>query len=130
MGKHETDLTNECIGWLRHFPDVVVRKRHITVYGSGGDPDVYGCFNGWHFEVEIKIYPNVPTKRQEERLKEWDSAYALTGVAYSFEDFQRIFQPAITRMQNAGGTIPMKARRGIYADERVAVIRMAEERKK
>lgn len=31
---------------LKKFPGVVVRKRHGTVMGVAGDPDLYGTING------------------------------------------------------------------------------------
>jgi hypothetical protein len=75
---------------LRKFPGVVVvRKRHGTVMGVAGDPDLYGTIRGRHFEIEVKR-PNDPssqlTKLQTERLAEWALAGAITGVARSVEE--------------------------------------------
>lgn len=74
---------------LKRLPGVVVRKRHGTVMGLAGDPDLYGSINGRHFEIEVKR-PNDPssqlTKLQTERLLEWKVAGAITGVARSTDD--------------------------------------------
>jgi hypothetical protein len=78
---------------LKTYPAVVVRKRHGTVMGMAGDPDLYGSVRGRHFEIEVKR-PNCPssqlTKLQEQRLIEWQLAGAVTGVARSIEDARRI----------------------------------------
>ena len=69
---------------LKKFPGVVVRKRHGTVMGVAGDPDLYGTINGRHFEIEVKR-PNDPsaqlTELQTQRLLEWKTSGAITGVA-------------------------------------------------
>jgi rubrerythrin len=74
---------------LRKHPHAVVRKRHGTVMGLAGDPDLYGTINGRHFEIEVKR-PNDRssqlTKLQSQRLLEWKLAGAITGVARSVED--------------------------------------------
>ena len=74
---------------LKRLPGVVVRKRHGTVMGLAGDPDLYGSINGRHFEIEVKR-PNDPssqlTKLQTERVMEWKIAGAITGVARSTDD--------------------------------------------
>jgi len=78
---------------LKKIPGVVVRKRHGTVMGVAGDPDLYGTIRGRHFEIEVKR-PNDPssqlTKLQAERLLEWKTAGAIVGVARSVEDALQI----------------------------------------
>ena len=74
---------------LKSNPHVTVRKRHGTVMGVAGDPDLYGTINGRHFEIEVKR-PNDPssqlTELQTQRLLEWKLAGAITGVARSVEE--------------------------------------------
>jgi hypothetical protein len=71
---------------LKSNPRVVIRKRHGTAMGMGGDPDLYGTINGRHFEIEVKR-PNDSssqlTELQTQRLMEWKAAGAITGVARS-----------------------------------------------
>jgi len=74
---------------LKKLPGIVVRKRHGTVMGVAGDPDLYGTIKGRHFEIEVKR-PNDPssqlTRLQTERLAEWKLAGAISGVARSVDD--------------------------------------------
>ena len=74
---------------LNRLPGVVVRKRHGTVMGVAGDPDLYGTIKGRHFEIEVKR-PNDPasqlTKLQTERLLEWGRGGALAGVARNVDE--------------------------------------------
>ena len=75
---------------LRKYPGIVVRKRHGTVMGLAGDPDLYGAIRGHHFEIEVKR-PDAPcsqlTKLQTERLREWSiEGGAITGVARNIGD--------------------------------------------
>ena len=74
---------------VQRIPGVVVRKRHGTVMGVAGDPDLYGSINGRHFEIEVKR-PNDAssqlTKLQETRLLQWKGSRAITGVARCVDD--------------------------------------------
>ncbi len=74
---------------LKKLPHIVVRKRHGTVMGVAGDPDLYGTIGGRHFEIEVKR-PNDRssqlTKLQEMRLLEWKAGNAITGVARCVDD--------------------------------------------
>ncbi len=74
---------------LKKRPGVVVRKRHGTVMGIAGDPDLYGAIRGRHFELEVKR-PNDPssqaTELQTRRLLEWKLAGAVTGIVRSVEE--------------------------------------------
>ena len=85
----EKAVVHRIMGALRLVPGLVIRKRHGTVMGLAGDPDLYGTFRGAHFEFEVKR-PNDPashlTKLQEQRLGEWGRAGAIAGVVRSVED--------------------------------------------
>jgi len=74
---------------LKRLPGVVVRKRHGTVMGVAGDPDLYGTIKGRHFEIEVKR-PSDPSSQltdlQTQRLRDWKLAGALTGVARCVDD--------------------------------------------
>jgi len=66
----------------------VVRKRHGTAMGVAGDPDLYGSIRGRHFEIEVKRPDRSSelTELQRQRLREWELAGAIVGVARSVED--------------------------------------------
>jgi rubrerythrin len=85
----EKAVVYRIMGALRTVPGLVVRKRHGTVMGLAGDPDLYGAYRGAHFEFEVKR-PNEPasqvTKLQAERLAEWRRAGAVVGVVRCVED--------------------------------------------
>lgn len=85
----EKAVVTRIMAVLKKYPRVVVRKRHGTVMGVAGDPDLYGTIRGRHFEIEVKR-PNDPssqlTKLQAQRLLEWNSGGAITGVARSVDD--------------------------------------------
>ncbi len=75
---------------IRAIPGAVVRKRHGTAFGMAGDPDLYGCINGRHFEIEVKRPGERPTPLQEARITAWDAAGAMCGVAHSADEAMRI----------------------------------------
>lgn len=90
---------------LKARPGVVVRKRHGTAMGVAGDPDLYGTIAGKHFEIEVKR-PNdphsQPTELQHQRLREWEAAGAITGVARSVDDALVILGLAAERVSGTG----------------------------
>jgi hypothetical protein len=86
----ESTLTQAIIRALRSVPGIVVRKRHGSALGYAGEPDLYGCFRGRHFEIEVKRPGDRPTALQQARLKKWAATGALAGVAHSVEDALRI----------------------------------------
>jgi hypothetical protein len=85
----EKAVVQRIMAALRTVPGLVVRKRHGTVMGLAGDPDLYGSFRGAHFEFEVKR-PNDPSSQltalQGERLNEWRRAGAISGVVSSVQD--------------------------------------------
>ncbi len=88
----EKHVVSSIMQALRARPGVVVRKRHGTAMGVAGDPDLYGSLDGKHFEIEVKR-PDCSsqlTVLQQHRLREWEQAGAIAGVARSVEDALRI----------------------------------------
>jgi hypothetical protein len=82
----ESALVHTIIRALRNVPGLVVRKRHGTAWGFAGDPDLTGCYQGRHFELEVKTPAGSLTRLQEARLAEWSRAGAITAVVCSVED--------------------------------------------
>ena len=85
-GARESTITRNILRALRGVPGIVVRKRHGSVWATSGDPDLFGCYDGRHFEIEVKRPGAKPTPRQQQRLKEWALAGARVGVAHSVEE--------------------------------------------
>ena len=85
----EKNVVYRIMAALRTVPGLVVRKRHGTVMGLAGDPDLYGAYRGAHFEFEVKR-PNDPasrlTKLQAERIDEWKAGGSVVGVVRCVED--------------------------------------------
>ena len=86
----EKVIVSRIMSALKRVPGLVVRKRHGTVMGVAGDPDLYGSYRGRHFEIEVKR-PFDPksqlTKLQVQRQEEWRiNGNAIVGVARSPEE--------------------------------------------
>ncbi len=61
---------------------IYIRVTHGTAYAVAGDPDVYGCLNGWFFGIEVKNEAGRLTAIQRYRLKEIRAAGGrATGVS-------------------------------------------------
>lgn len=82
----EKHIVDSIVRYLRTVPGCAVRKRHGTVFGVAGDPDLYGTINGRHFELEVKRTGNPPTPLQERRIEEWRAAGAVVGIVHSVRE--------------------------------------------
>ena len=106
---------------LREQPGVVVRKRHGTAMGMAGDPDLYGSIRGRHFEIEVKRPDAVAelTELQRQRLREWEHAGAIVGVARSVEDALAILAdaPGMETAESQRRKMPARGSRKPNADE-------------
>jgi len=91
VGCRESALVAEILRALRALPGVIVRKRHGSVWGVAGDPDLYGSIHGRHFEIEVKRpAAGGPTPLQQARLRQWAASGARVGVARSVAEALRI----------------------------------------
>lgn len=72
--------------WSSACPGLQWRKRHGSPLGITGDPDLYGLFNGQHFEIELKRPGEQPTPLQSHRLIEWQKAGARVFVVHSLAE--------------------------------------------
>lgn len=85
----ETQLTKKILDYLNALPNCKATKRHTGWYGRVGEPDITGCKDGKHFEIEVKRPGEVPTAIQEKRLLEWDDAGALAFWTDSLLEVKR-----------------------------------------
>jgi len=83
--------------WLKSLPGCKVRKRRGGM-SNRGEPDLYGCIHGIHFEIEVKAPGNTPTKHQVARLEEWEATDAITGVSYCLDDTKTIILTGLLNM--------------------------------
>lgn len=86
----ESTLVRQIVTALRATPGVIVRKRHGSNWSIAGDPDLYGSYQGRHFEIEVKRRDGEVTDLQRARLRDWERTGALVGVARSVPDALRV----------------------------------------
>ena len=86
----EKTIVNSIMKYLHTVPGCLVRKRHGTVMGVAGDPDLYGSLRGVHFEMEVKQVGNDPTPIQIRRLEEWAAAGAIVGVVHNVQEVRGV----------------------------------------
>ena len=91
MGRKETAITKKILEWLNDLPRCYAIKRHVGAYGSAGQPDITGCIDGKHFEIEVKADTDA-TEIQLLTLQKWAHAGAIVAVVYNLEDVQQLFQ--------------------------------------
>lgn len=92
----ESDITQKIMHAVRAaYPRAIVRKRHGTVFGIAGDPDLYGSIDGRHFEIEVKQPGESPTLIQRKRLRDWSTAGAIVGVAASVDEALAILRTGL-----------------------------------
>ena len=75
-----------------NLPNAVVWKNHGNQYSVIGLPDIMCEKEGKIVCIEVKVPGNTPTKLQEITLKKLKEAGAITGIAYSIEDVQKILE--------------------------------------
>lgn len=92
MPKKRESLVHEAIlRWIKaHCPESEVEKRHGSMYTVYGDPDLTGCIQGYHVEIEVKKPGGELRKAQAIRLRKYLAAGAIAGVAESVEDAKDI----------------------------------------
>jgi len=79
----EAPVVKAIVARLKAEPQCMVRKRHGTAFCFAGDADLYGCFRGRHFEIEVKRPGCEPSDLQRARLADWRNSGALAGWATS-----------------------------------------------
>ena len=75
-----------------NLPNAVVWKNHGNQYSVIGLPDIMCVYEEKIICIEVKMPGNTPTKLQEITLKKLKEAGAITGIAYSIEDVQKILE--------------------------------------
>ena len=89
--------------------------------GVAGDPDLYGTIRGRHFEIEVKR-PDPSsrlTELQFQRLRQWEQAGAIVGVARSVEEALEILRggPNLETAESQCWKLPARGARKPSADE-------------
>jgi len=92
----ERQLQASVVRWLNEQPETLARVNGPGPAHVVGDPDVYGCTGGVMFQIELKVGKNKPTALQLQRLLDWETAGAVTGVCTSLREVKALFEKAIS----------------------------------
>ena len=87
----EQTLQTSILKWLNRQPGCIARNRHIGPMDTAGDPDITGCWNGYHLEIEVKLPGKKPRPLQVKRLAEWRDAGAIAFTATALCEVEREF---------------------------------------
>ena len=91
MAQPETGLQTACQALLREsLPKLEVTKFHGNEFTRSGEPDLFGCYCGRMFAVEIKMPGNTATAIQRSRLRAWARSGAIVGIARTPDECLRI----------------------------------------
>lgn len=88
----EASRSAAIIKYLNALPRCKAVKRHQTGWNKKGEPDISGCINGRHFELETKRPKKKPTILQQQRIREWLEAGAIAGRVESVTDTKALFR--------------------------------------
>jgi hypothetical protein len=84
----ESALTASILRRLAREPECYAVKRHGSAWGRRGEPDVYGCYRGRAFVLEVKAPGRAGTLTvlQGRALAAWRAAGAISAVVESVEE--------------------------------------------
>lgn len=92
----ESDLITKCKKYCTDLRKQGIPIKFLKLHGSQfsetGTPDIHVTFEGRSFWIEAKIDDEKPSDIQEQRLIEWGSAGAVTGVVWTLADFIQILR--------------------------------------
>jgi len=77
--------------YLNAVPGCIAEPRTQTGYGKKGGADIFGCYNGRHFELEVKQPGAKMTLLQKQWLQRWHQVGAIAGCVYDVETTRDIF---------------------------------------
>lgn len=67
----ESAKQKKILDWLNNIPGCKAVPTTQGMYGRKGEPDIYGCFRGQCFVIEVKVPGKEPTALQYKKLAEW-----------------------------------------------------------
>ena|SRR6056297_145631 len=89
----EKSVQNRIMRYLNSLPKCRVRCRKGGPENAG-EPDIYGCINGQHFEIEVKAPGGRLRKLQKEKLKRWEETGCLTLTTSDPSEVEAIITPS------------------------------------
>ena len=78
----ESTITKKTLSILNSIQGCLAKKRHASNFGES-DVDIYGCYNGQAFFIEMKRPGEEPSERQKKFIRDWLAVGAISGVATS-----------------------------------------------
>ena len=77
----ERSIQAAVLKWLNSGVATLIRCRSADAVGHVvGDPDITGCIDGRHVEIEVKTSVGKPTKKQWYELRKWAAAGACCAI--------------------------------------------------
>ena len=90
-GVLEKTRQKQILKFLNAIPNCIAESRTQTGYGKKGGADIFGCFNGRHFELEVKQPGAQPTKLQKEWLDRWAANGSISGKVVDIQTTREVF---------------------------------------
>jgi hypothetical protein len=88
----ESAVQRAVMTYLNSLPECKVRKLHGTKFGKDGEPDLYGCYRGRAFFIELKRPGGKATHLQSLALAEWARTGAITGTCTSVAEVRKLLR--------------------------------------
>lgn len=87
----ESAIVTSILKYLKGLPGCYAEKTHGSAWGNAGKPDIWGCFNGRSFVLEVKR-PGLGrlSELQKVMLARWAAAGAISGVVTSVDETKRL----------------------------------------
>lgn len=87
----EKQIQSRIIDYLNSLPECICENVQGTAYASGR-PDLNACYKGRLLRIEVKTpdHGNKATVVQEENLKRWAKAGAVSVVVYSLDEVKAL----------------------------------------
>ena len=85
----EKNVTKGILRRLNAIPLCRAKKHHGGLYGAA-EVDIYGCYDGRAFFVEVKRPGGKATARQQSDLRAWTAAGAITGCVSSADEAEAL----------------------------------------
>lgn len=99
----EKSVVNAILKYLNGLPRCRARKRWGKAHNTG-EPDIYGCIDGLHFELEVKRPGGGQglSKIQKKILAEWRATGCLAEKVESLEEVKTL----VTKLSERSEGLP------------------------
>lgn len=101
----ESSIVRSILRFLNGVDLCVARKLHGDQYSVTGDPDIYGCYRGRCFQIEVKQPKGRVSPAQVFRLGEWEGAGAFCTVARCVGDVEKLLDSIDSAIKGTTGSV-------------------------